>query len=203
MRETVPDRSSTRPTRSSWSIPTADDLLQRLREGKVYVKAQAERALKHFFQPGNLTALRELALRKAAQHVDRDMVDYMQAHAIGGPWAAGERILACINEHPSSAELVRRGAAAGGQSQGAEWTALYVEGPRHLDAAASPKKTASPIRCGWRSAWARRRVMLPGRDIAARIAGLCPAQERHADHDRQVGTARAGSSCCMARWCAS
>ena len=83
---------------------TADDLLQRLREGKVYVKAQAERALKHFFSPGNLTALRELALRKTAQRVDRDMTDYLRAHAIAGPWPAGERILvrglAILRQHP-------------------------------------------------------------------------------------------------------
>src|ERR1700734_2114481 len=109
VRETVPDRVLDEADEIELVDTTADDLLERLREGKVYVKAQAERALKHFFQPGNLAALRELALRKAAQHVDRDMVGYMQAHAIGGPWAAGEHVLCCINEHASSAELVRRG----------------------------------------------------------------------------------------------
>src|SRR6201985_2488685 len=79
VRETVPDAVLDEADEIELVDLTAEDLLARLREGKVYVKAQAERALKHFFSPGNLTALRELALRKVAQHVDRDMVDYMQA----------------------------------------------------------------------------------------------------------------------------
>src|SRR5271154_7150057 len=71
VRETVPDRLLDEAAEIELVDATADDLLKRLREGKVYVKAQAERALKHFFSPGNLTALRELALRRVAQHVDR------------------------------------------------------------------------------------------------------------------------------------
>jgi two-component system sensor histidine kinase KdpD len=132
VRETVPDEILDEASEIELVDTTADDLLQRLREGKVYVKAQAERALKHFFSPGNLTALRELALRRTAQRVDRDMTDYLQAHAIGGPWPAGERILVCINEHPSSAELVRR-ARRFADNFKATWTAVYVEGSRHLN----------------------------------------------------------------------
>src|SRR5580704_4746713 len=109
VRETIPDHVIDEANEIELVDTTADDLLERLKEGKVYVKTQAERAIKNFFQPGNLAALRELALRKAAQRVDRDMVDYMQAHAIGGPWAAGEHVLCCINEYAASAELVRRG----------------------------------------------------------------------------------------------
>src|ERR1700761_822151 len=118
VRETIPDAVLDQADEIELIDLTAEDLLKRLKDGKVYVKAQAERALKHFFSPGNLTALRELALRKVAQHVDRDMVDYMQAHAIGGPWPAGERILACVSEHPSSAELVRRAPRGGGGAEG-------------------------------------------------------------------------------------
>jgi two-component system sensor histidine kinase KdpD len=132
VRETVPDDILDRADEIELVDTTADDLLQRLREGKVYVKAQAERALKHFISPQNLTALRELALRRTAQRVDRDMTDYLQAHAIAGPWPAGERILVCINEHPSCAELVRR-ARRLADSFKATWTAVYVEGPRHLN----------------------------------------------------------------------
>src|SRR5471032_488859 len=131
VRETVPDSVLDEADEIELVDLTAEDLLKRLREGKVYVKAQAERALSHFFSPGNLTALRELALRKAAQHVDRDMVDYMQAHAIGGPWAAAEHILVCVNEHPSSAELVRRVRRLADDLK-ARWIALYIEGPRHV-----------------------------------------------------------------------
>ena len=126
VRETVPDSVLDEADEIELVDTTADDLLERLKEGKVYVKAQAERALKHFFQPGNLAALRELALRKAAQQVDRDVVDYMQAHAIGGPWAAGEHVLCCINEHPSSAELVRRGRRLADNLKG-PLTVVYIE----------------------------------------------------------------------------
>src|SRR6201988_2905668 len=74
-----------------------EDLIKRLNEGKVYVPQQAERAVRHFFSPGNLTALRELALRRTAQRVDAQMVDYMQSRAILGPWPAGDRVLACVS----------------------------------------------------------------------------------------------------------
>src|SRR6185369_4565003 len=79
---------------------TPDDLIQRLKEGKVYVPKQAERALKHYFSPTNLTALRELALRRTAERVDEQLLEQMQAQAIPGPWAAGERILVCVSEDP-------------------------------------------------------------------------------------------------------
>ena len=61
---------------------------------------QAERALENYFSPGNLTALRELALRRTAERVDEQLLTHMQANAIAGPWAAGERILVCISEDP-------------------------------------------------------------------------------------------------------
>jgi two-component system sensor histidine kinase KdpD len=129
VRETVPDRVLDDADEIELVDTTAEDLVQRLKAGKVYGKEQAERALRHYFSPGNLTALRELALRKAAQHVDRDMVEYMQAHAIAGPWPAGEHVLACVNEDPSSTEVVRR-AKRFSDDMKASWAALYVEGSR-------------------------------------------------------------------------
>ena len=84
---------------------TPDDLIQRLKEGKVYIPKQAERALEHFFSPANLTALRELALRRTAERVDEQLLTQMQASAIAGPWAAGERILVCISEDPAPLAL--------------------------------------------------------------------------------------------------
>src|SRR6202030_4147859 len=80
---------------------------QRLKEDRVSVHKQAERALEHFFSPANLTALRELALRRTADRVDEQLLTQMQARAIPGPWAAGERILVCVSEDPRSAGLVR------------------------------------------------------------------------------------------------
>jgi two-component system sensor histidine kinase KdpD len=164
VRETIPDRVLDQADEIELVDTTADDLLERLKEGKVYVRAQAERALKHFFQPGNLAALRELALRKAAQHVDRGMVDYMQAHAIGGPWAAGEHVLCCINEHSSSAELVRRGRRLADNLK-APLTVLYVEGSRHLGLSEADKdRIADTLRIAERLG--AETVMQPGRDIA-------------------------------------
>ena len=79
--------------------------------------------------PGNLTALRELALRRTAQRVDDQMVDYMRAHAIEGPWAAGERVLVCINEDPSGAGVVRYARRLADRLH-APWTAIHVETAR-------------------------------------------------------------------------
>ena len=100
VRETVPDAVFDRADAVELVDLTPDDLIQRLKEGKVYVPKQAERALEHFFSPANLTALRELALRRTAERVDEQLLTEMQAHAIQGPWAAGERILVCISEDP-------------------------------------------------------------------------------------------------------
>src|SRR6201991_3018521 len=169
VRETIPDHVIDEADEIELVDTTADDLLERLKEGKVYVRAQAERALKHFFQPGNLAALRELALRKAAQHVDRGMVDYMQAHAIGGPWAAGEHVLCCINEQSSSAELVRRGRRLADNLK-APLTVLYVEGPRHLSLGEADKdRIADTLRIAERLG--AETVMQPGRDIAGTVLG--------------------------------
>jgi two-component system, OmpR family, sensor histidine kinase KdpD len=110
---------------------TPDDLIQRLREGKVYVPRQAERALEHYFSPGNLTALRELALRRTAESVDEQLLTHMQANAIAGPWAAGERILVCVSEDPRAAGLVRYTKRMADRVH-APWTAISIETRRSL-----------------------------------------------------------------------
>src|ERR1700734_106513 len=129
VRETVPDAVFDRADAVELVDLTPGDLMQRLREGKVYVSKQAERALEHFFSPANLTALRELALRRTAERVDEQLLTEMQAHAIQGPWAAGERILVCISEDRRSAGLVRYAKRLADRLHG-PWTALYVEGRR-------------------------------------------------------------------------
>ena len=131
VRETVPDAVFDRADAVELVDLTPDDLIQRLREGKVYVPKQAERALEHFFSPANLTALRELALRRTAERVDDQLLTEMQAHAISGPWAAGERILVCISDDQRSAGLVRYAKRLADRLHG-PWTALYVEGRRAL-----------------------------------------------------------------------
>ena len=131
VRETVPDSILDRADNIELVDITPDDLIQRLKEGKVYVPREAERALEHYFSPGNLTALRELALRRTAEQVDEQLLTHMQAHAIAGPWAAGERIVVCVSEDPRASDLVRYTKRLADRLH-AHWTALWVEGPRAL-----------------------------------------------------------------------
>jgi two-component system sensor histidine kinase KdpD len=131
VRETLPDSILDRADAIELVDLTPDDLIQRLKEGKVYVPKQAERALEHFFSPANLTALRELALRRTAERVDDQLLSEMQARAIPGPWPAGERILVCISEDPRAAGLVRYTKRLADRLHGS-WTALYVETKRSL-----------------------------------------------------------------------
>ena len=126
VRETVPDLILDRADAIELVDLTPDDLIQRLKEGKVYVPKQAERALEHFFSPANLTALRELALRRTAERVDEQLLTEMQARAIVGPWAAGERLLVCVNEDQRAAGLIRYAKRLADRLH-ASWTALYVE----------------------------------------------------------------------------
>jgi two-component system sensor histidine kinase KdpD len=131
VRETVPDSVFDRADAIELVDLTPDDLIQRLKEGKVYVPKQAERALEHYFSSGNLTALRELALRRTAERVDEQLLHHMQANAIPGPWAAGERILVCINEDPRAAGLVRAAKRLADRLH-APWTAVSIETRRSL-----------------------------------------------------------------------
>src|SRR3984885_3598999 len=126
VRETVPDSVIERADDIELIDLTPEDLIQRLKEGKVYVPAQAERAVRHYFLPGNLTALRELALRRTAQRVDNQMVDYMRSHAIEGPWPAGERVLVCVQGGPKAIATVRHAKRLADQLR-APWTAISVE----------------------------------------------------------------------------
>src|SRR3954465_14419501 len=131
VRETVPDKVFDRADAIELIDLTPDDLIQRLKEGKVYVPKQAERALEHYFSPGNLTALRELALRRTAERVDEQLLTHRQANAIAGPWAAGERILVCVSEDPRAAGLVRATRRLADRLH-APWTALSIETRRSL-----------------------------------------------------------------------
>ena len=129
VRETVPDSILDRADEVELIDLTPEDLIQRLKEGKVYVPEQAERAIRSYFVPGNLTALRELALRRTAQRVDAQMVDYMRAHAIQGPWEASERVLVCVSDRPGGTALVRYARRLADRLR-ASWTAIYVETSR-------------------------------------------------------------------------
>ena len=126
VRETVPDTVFDKADEVVLVDFPPDELLKRLAEGKVYVQETAARAADNFFRPQNLTALRELALRRAAERVDAALRERMQAQAIEGPWAAGERILACIGPDPVS-PIVVRAAKRLADLMDAPWIAVTVE----------------------------------------------------------------------------
>jgi len=128
VRETVPDSIFEQAEIEVVDIPP-DELIERLKEGKVYLPEEATRALNHFFSKSNLSALRELALRRAAQAVDSQMLDHVRANALGGTWAGSERLVVAINELSGSAGLVRA-AKRIADALHAPWTAVHVETAR-------------------------------------------------------------------------
>jgi two-component system sensor histidine kinase KdpD len=175
VRETVPDSVFDRADAIELVDLTPDDLIERLKEGKVYVPKQAERALEHYFSPGNLTALRELALRRTAERVDEQLLSHMQAHAIPGPWAAGERILVCVSEDPRAAGLVRYAKRLADRLH-APFTALCVETRRSLQwSEVERDRVADTLRLA--EALGGEAITLPGgdRSIADDVIGYAQA----------------------------
>ena len=128
VRETIPDSILDRADEIEVVDLTPDELLARLREGKVYIPDRARLAADHFFRRGNLLALRELALRRAAEHVDADVRGYRRDHGIDGTWPAAERILVCVGASPSSARIIR-GACRMAAGLRAPWVAVYADAP--------------------------------------------------------------------------
>src|SRR5476651_68585 len=176
VRETVPDSIIDSADEVELVDTTPSDLISRLKEGKVYVREQAQRALKHYFQPGNLTALRELALRRTAERVDDQMLSYMREHAITGPWGAGERVLVCMDPGSDAANTVR---AAKRTADGldAELIALYVETERHtLLTEAERTRLAEVMRLA--EQLGAEVVQVPGRSVVEEILAL--ARSRNA-----------------------
>ncbi|BDV41148.1 two-component sensor histidine kinase [Geotalea uraniireducens] len=128
VRETVPDRLLDEAVEIRLVDIPPEELLQRLREGKVYIPAQAAWALDKFFKQGNLMALRELSLRRAAVRVDEQMRAYMETRAIPGPWPAAERLLVCVSGSPYSERLIRATRRLADELK-APWFTVYVETP--------------------------------------------------------------------------
>lgn len=126
VRETVPDLIIDQASEIEVIDLPPDELLNRLQEGKVYIPEQAARAIEKFFRKGNLTALREMAFRRAAERVDDQMRDYMGISSIPGPWPAAERLMICISGHPVSERLVRAGRRLADELK-AEWFAVHVQ----------------------------------------------------------------------------
>jgi two-component system sensor histidine kinase KdpD len=128
VRETLPDFVLDRADEIEIIDLPPEDLLQRLKEGKVYVAELAERAKQNFFRTGNLLALREIALRRTAERVDEQMQTYRQIKGVKEVWPAAERIIVCVGANPRSIRLIR---AAKRMAAGlhAEWIAVNIEAP--------------------------------------------------------------------------
>ena len=134
VRETVPDRLLDQAAEIRLVDISPDDLLQRLHEGKVYIPEKAALAMQKFFKPGNLIALRELSLRRAASRVDDQMRAYMETRAIAGPWPAGESLLVCVSGSPFGERLIRTTRRLADEMK-APWHTVYIETPgggRHV-----------------------------------------------------------------------
>ena len=134
VRETVPDSLLDRAVEIRLVDIPPEDLLQRLNEGKVYIPEKAALAMEKFFKPGNLMALRELSMRRAASRVDDQMRAYMESRSISGPWPTAERLLVCISGSPFSERLVRTTRRLADETK-APWHTVYIDTPgggRHV-----------------------------------------------------------------------
>ena len=128
MQETLPDTFLDRADEVQVIDIPLEELFERLKEGKVYIPPQAKRAMENFFQRGNLVALRELMLTHVARKIDIELLNYMRAKAISGPWPAGERLMVCIAPSPYAKQLLRKGYQIA-QEAHAEWYAVHVSTP--------------------------------------------------------------------------
>ncbi len=128
VRETVPDRLLDHAVEIRLVDIPPEDLLQRLHEGKVYIPEKAALAMDKFFKPGNLMALRELSLRRAASRVDDQMRAYMETRSIAGPWHVTERLLVCVSGSPFSERLIRSTRRLADELK-APWHTIYIETP--------------------------------------------------------------------------
>jgi two-component system sensor histidine kinase KdpD len=131
VRETVPDSILERADQVELIDLPPEELIKRLEEGKVYVPEMAERAARGFFRPGNLIALREVALRKTAAWVEAQMQRYRELHGVAETWPVAERLLVAVSSGPNAARLVRAARRLAEQLR-AEWIAVYVETPADL-----------------------------------------------------------------------
>jgi two-component system sensor histidine kinase KdpD len=132
VRETVPDSVIDDVTDIELIDIPPDELIRRLQEGKVHVPDQAVRAIDKFFRKGNLTALRELTMRRAAERVDDQMRAYMRGRAIAGPWPVRENLLVCISPGALGERLIRTGRRLADELK-SDWTVIFVETPNQAN----------------------------------------------------------------------
>ncbi|MDO0824746.1 sensor histidine kinase [Desulfosporosinus nitroreducens] len=138
VRETVPDQVLETASQIQLIDIPPEELIQRLKDGKVHVPDRETEGFKNFFRPGNINALRELALRYTAQRVDRQLESYRRVHGINGPWPTGEKILVCISASPFSAQVIRIAKRMTEKVQG-ELFAVHVETLRRFPGSEAEK----------------------------------------------------------------
>ena len=187
IRETVPDRIFNEADEVILVDLPPEELLQRLREGKVYVPAQAERAAKHFFRRGNLLALRQMALRMTAERVDSEMRSYRSNEVGGAVWSASEALVACVGSR-TRPDLVRA-AARLAEALHARWHVVYVETPA-LSRLSEPRRAAILKLLQMAHDLGAQTAVLSGRDPAAEVH----AYARSHNLNRVVLGRRAGAS---------
>jgi two-component system sensor histidine kinase KdpD len=175
VRETVPDSILDRADEIELVDIPPEDLMQRLREGKVYIPEQAERALLSFFKKGNLIALRELALRKTAERVDAQLESYRRLEGISKTWDVRERLMVCVGDPRTGLALVReaRRMAAGLR---ADWLVVHVERPGDLRSKAQRRAGVVDL-LSFAEELGAQTAILSGYSVSAEL--LNHARERH------------------------
>ncbi len=198
VRETVPDSIFEQADEVELVDLPPDDLLERLREGKVYIAHEAKRAIANFFTKGNLIALRELALRRTAERVGEQMDVYRDKHAVRAAWPARERLLVCVGPSPFAARLVRatRRMAASLKSP---WIAVHVETPHDADLSGADRRNWRRI-CNWSSNSAAKRQPSAARASLKSWFNMLAAETspRSSSANR---SSRDGRRCFVDRWC--
>ncbi len=167
VRETLPDTVLERADQIELVDLPPDELIQRLADGKVYLGEQAQRARDSFFNRGNLTALRELAMRAAAERVDQQMLAHMRRHQVAGPWPTRNRLLVCVGGDSVGRSLIRS-AARLADVRGVEWIAVHVIDSRaNLLPSAEKDRIAETLRLA--ESLGGEAVTIPGENVATEI----------------------------------
>jgi two-component system sensor histidine kinase KdpD len=174
IRERIPDRVVDAADEVELVDISPDALRQRLRDGSVYPPERAQQALNSYFREGNLTALRELALRKVSTEVERDLENYMWQHQIDTVWPAAERVMVCVDEQPTATTLVRR---AWRQAHGlqTDLIAVFVEPPDWSHAAAETRRAVEE-NLRFAEDLGAKVVRQPGENVAETLARVAREQ---------------------------
>lgn len=174
VRETLPDEMLDRADEIELIDLPPEDLIRRLKEGRVYVPEQARQALAQFFGRGSLTALRELALRTAAEHIDAQLLEFKARHAVSEPWPTRERLLVCINEQDISQNVIRA-ARRIAEHRRIPWIAVHVQTPYALSLSdAARERIDRNLRLAQRLG--ADTSSLPGTDLVATLVDFARAR---------------------------